>query len=920
MDDSFPDAQFNVPNYALYRNDRNSHGGGVMTYVNNTIPHRVRSDLDVLINSGLEGSVLEINIDKTKWLLAGLYKPPCVKDNAFEITFCKLLDEMFTVCKNVIVTGDLNFDMKKSNKLIDICDVYGLKNKITGDTCFKSTTASSLDVFLVSNAHKFGTCLNTDIGLSDFHNIIGCSLKMNVPIRIKKIIHYRSYRHFDTDQFQEDLRNLPFDHCLSHDDVNEQMNVFHDIYSEVVNKHAPLKHKTIKKPQVPFMNCELKRAIFRKCMLRNKYYICRSALNWNLYKTQRNLVTKLRKKSIRTYFQTKCDNDKKQTNFWTIIKPFISNKHIKGDDTIILREGNDIITESHSVCNIFNDYFSSVANSIGFCDSIPYDESGKLMMSNVYEKYKDHHSILLIKQNVNVSSPFNFEHTSENDVFKVLKHIDTRKSTGFDNLPPRIIKYSTDYLVPFLTSVINKCIDDRVFPSHLKFAEISSIFKKNDKLNKENYRPISILIVLSKVFEKIYSKQMETYFANIFNPLLSAYRSKYGCHDVLLKFTEEWKYALDNKNVTGALLMDLSKAFDCLPHALIVCKLHAYGFSNNACLLIASYLIDRKQRVKLGNSRSAWSTLSKGVPQGSIMGPLLFNIFVHDMYYDIKKCILFNYADDNTLFFASPDVNDVLNVLQTEAEIAIKWYSVNGMKANPNKFQFLICNHDRHDLTLNVNSTVIKCTDTVNLLGVTIDSRLTFDVHISNLCKKASRQLHVLRRFSCILSTKNKLSIFHSFILSHFKYCPVVWHFCRKNKIDMMEKIQERALRFVYNDSCSSYTDLLSKAKRVTLYNDRLKSIAIEVFKSLHGISPHYLHNIFSIKECQYNLRNELILVQPLVKTVSYGLKSYKYHGAKIWNNLPKSVKCAKNLYEFKSLLYTLSGNLCNCSFCIKCV
>ena len=177
---------------------------------------------------------------------------------------------------------------------------------------------------------------------------------------------------------------------------------------------------------------------------------------------------------------------------------------------------------------------------------------------------------------------------------------------------------------------------------------------------------------------------MYIYFTKIFNPLLSAYRAKYGCHDVLLKFTEQWKYAIDNRLVCGALLMDLSKAFDCLPHGLLICKLNAYGFTESACKLIMSYLSNRKQRVKLGNIRSTWSSLLKGVPQGSVIGPLLFNIFFNDLYFDINKCILYNYADDNTLFHASEHLDDVLQCLREDAETAVKWYKNNGMQIHKN--------------------------------------------------------------------------------------------------------------------------------------------------------------------------------------------------------------------------------------------
>jgi hypothetical protein len=802
--------------------------------------------------------------------------------------------------------------------LSDICDVYRLKNKVNGNTCFKGDNGTLLDVFLVSNVHYFGECVNTDIGISDCHNIVGCSLKGNLPQNKKKIITYRSYKKFDIDKFNNDVRCNPIERYLSNDDVNKQMNSFIDEYTNVVDKHAPVKRKIIKN-QVPFMNGELKREIYKKSMLRNRYYKYRCAENWNLYRMQRNLVTKLRKKSIRTYFQTKCENDNNQENFWKIISPFVSNKKTKGNDNIILREGDNIFTKPSEVCNIFNDFFANVSKDIGFIDSLIFSEKCELMLEPILFKHKDHYSVKLIQDNVTVQDNFNFSHTSEHQVHYIIKNLNTKKSTGFDNIPPKIIKYSIDYLVPFLTSVINKCIDDCIFPSHLKFAEITSIFKKKDNLRKENYRPVSILIVLSKIFEKIYSKQMENYFRGIFNPLLSAYRSKYGCHDVLLKLTEEWKYALDNNMYAGALLMDLSKAFDCLPHCLTICKLSAYGFSNNACLLIASYLNDRKQRVKLGECRSDWSTLCKGVPQGSILGPLIFNIFIHDMYYIMKKCILFNYADDNTLFFTSETLNELVNVLTHEAELAVNWYELNGMQANAEKFQFIVSHRIcKQDVSLNINKCVIKSENSVKLLGVTIDKDLSFDSHVQYLCKKAGKHLSILRRFSSILSTKNKLSIFYSFIKSQFQYCPVVWHFCKKGKLDLLEKIQERALRFVFNDTMSSYNQLLSRANRCTLYKDRLRYMAMEVYKSLNGLNPAYLHDCVKFKFCHYAFRDNYIVNQPRVNTVNYGLHSFRYHGAKIWNMLPPDVKNANSLNVFKNQLLKWNGPLCNCSFCVK--
>jgi hypothetical protein len=918
LDESFTNNQFYVKNFSIYRKDRNAHGGGVMAYVNSSVAHRIRNDINAVIVDGLEGLVIELLINKNKWLVAGLYKPPSMDENVFYDCFCKLADVMFSETTNVIFTGDLNYNMNRTNRLSDLCEVYGLYNKIEGNTCHTKDSSTALDVFLVSNVRKFGTSLNANIGVSDVHNIIGCAMRVKMPKTGPKLVKYRSYKKFSLDVFQNDLSRLPTNYSQNHCNIDEHMDIFYAQYKSVVDKHVPVKSKFIKKMSVPYMNGELRHAIFRKCMLRNKYYKQRSTLNWSNYKKQRNHVTKLRKKSIKTYFQNKCKNGKNNYDFWRTIKPFMSDKYNNESNTIILREGTDIITDPEKICSIFNNHFTNVAQDIGFEDQIPCHIDNSEITPYVLEKHGNHSSIIKIKQHVSSRNCFSFQQTNENDVLKVLKEIDVTKATGCDNLPPRIIKYSISYLVPILTLLINKCVDECVFPMQLKLAEISSIFKKKDRLEKENYRPVSILVVLSKIFEKIYSIQVERYFATIFHPFLSAYRKHYGCHDVLLRMIEDWKRALDNNMFSGALLMDLSKAFDCLPHALVICKLHAYGFSHQACQLVASYLQDRQQRVKLGSYRSSWSPLTKGVPQGSIFGPLIFNIFINDLFYHIDKCSMFNYADDNTLFYSHERIDNLLHVLKSDVETVVTWFECNGMQANPEKFQLIVSHRHKNDIVeLQVCNTVIKSSDHVKLLGVTIDRKLNFDTHISELCKKASRQVNVLKRLSNMLTLNVKLAILNSFVLSNFKYCPIVWHFCKRRKMRMIEKVHERALRTIYGNINLSYSELLNLSKRKTLHYERLRLIAIQVYKSVNGLSPPYVNNLFSVKDNVYSLRNKVSLVQPIVSTVNYGILSVSYHGPKVWNTLPEYIKEADTLGAFKSRLYKWTEPLCNCSSCV---
>ena len=253
---------------------------------------------------------------------------------------------------------------------------------------------------------------------------------------------------------------------------------------------------------------------------------------------------------------------------------------------------------------------------------------------------------------------------------------------------------------------------------------------------KDNYRPVSILTVFDKVFESIIADQMTAYFNSKFNKMLCAYRKHYGSNHVLTSLMENWKKALDRNKCIGTLLMDLSKAFDCVPHSLLICKLRAYGFSIGACKFIGNYLTDRMQRVKINNNRSNWAAISKGIPQGSCLGPIIFNIFMNDIFYVIEKCQLANYADDNTLSACEETFDLVTAALQLDAENAIRWFTSNYMKVNPDKFQVMYMKsiYSSYDVPqlMVLDGNELRNEDHVQLLGITIDSKLNFERHIDN--------------------------------------------------------------------------------------------------------------------------------------------------------------------------------------------
>ena len=280
---------------------------------------------------------------------------------------------------------------------------------------------------------------------------------------------------------------------------------------------------------------------------------------------------------------------------------------------------------------------------------------------------------------------------------------------------------------------------------------------------------------------------------------------------------------------------------------------------------------------------------------------------------------MFNYADDNYISVNHKELKLVRDALEEESKVMVEWFNSNSLQANPCKFQGILFKGAKkvNDFRVYVEGTEIEFQSEIDVLGVCIDDDMNFNSHVNNVCKKAGKQVSALQRLTGVLDHKSRMAIYQSFVMANFDYCPLVWFFTSRSSISKLEKIQERALRFVLKDSVSCYDELISKAKMDAFRVSAVKKMATEVFKILNHISPGYFENYFQKARNPYNLRDNNKLVQPMKLTTSHGIKSFQYYGAHLWNSLPTDIKSAVSISQFKGLIRKWSGPDCKCSVCI---
>ena len=471
--------------------------------------------------------------------------------------------------------------------------------------------------------------------------------------------------------------------------------------------------------------------------------------------------------------------------------------------------------------------------------------------------------------------------TSSN-VFSMLSKLSKSKATGLDRITARLLRECPDLIADSLCLIFNHSINSGVFPDEWKCSKVIPLFKQGKRHDPNNYRPISIIPVVAKVFERIIYDQVKAFIDEnkLFFKNQSGFRSLHSTVTALLEATNDWAYNIDCSNVNAVVFLDLKKAFDTVDHETLVSKLNAYGIRHGANDWFKSYLSDRTQKSLVNGFLSEDRFISRGVPQGTILGPLLFLLYINDLPNCLNHSHPRMFADDTHLTYSAANVHDIEQKLNQDLKSVSEWLAANKLTLNTSKTEFMLIGSRQRirtshsSPTLTINGAPIKRVDCVKSLGLNIDENLSWNKHIDKISKKIASGIGALKRMRPFVPSSTLKYIYSSVIQPHFDYCCVVWDNCSKSSADELQKLQNRAARILTFSNYDTNADLL--IKRIgwrKLDSQRKIQKVTMIYKSLNGLNPDYLQPLFNYRNSviNYTLRDtegKLTIPMPRVPTI----------------------------------------------------
>ena len=533
------------------------------------------------------------------------------------------------------------------------------------------------------------------------------------------------------------------------------------------------------------------------------------------------------------------------------------------------------VTDPIKISNTLNSFFTNIGKSVE--EKIP--RGNKPFSSYLHNR-----------------NPFNIvlNPCTNEEVKKYISEMNVSKATGPVSVPTSILKQFTDEIMVPLVSTINKSLNEGIFPDILKSASVCPIYKKGERTICANYRPISLLSNLSKLFEKAMYSRIELFLSNFetIYKLQFGFRKKHSTEHALLSMIEEIRRCLDKGMFSCGVFIDLEKAFDTVNHKILIHKLDHYGIRENSLSWIKSYLSNRKQLVNLNGVKSNYEKVSCGVPQGSILGPLLFLIYINDMHIAVKSSIVHHFADDTNLLFSSKNPQKLSTILNTDLKLLYQWLCANRLSLNVSKTEFIIFKPPKKSLnqriTLTLNRTRIYESTKIKYLGIILDARLNWNHHINELSKKLNRSIGMIYKIRSDCTKQVLVSLYFSIFHSHLSYGLTLWGLNARS-LYRISLLQKRIIRAITFSDYNCHTAPLLKNLEILALKDLFSYKTLSLMWDFdHDNLPNSLASIFLRKNDVHKKRlrntskNEIYTAH-LFKN-KHGYESFTNHGGKLLN------------------------------------